>query len=62
MCHANLDARQKRQAGPDGRGRQMPIFYISELLGLAMGLPGARRWWKRHLTDPRPLLRTKGLA
>jgi heterodisulfide reductase subunit B len=53
MCHANLDLR--RQGG-------LPVFYVSELLGLALDLPEAPRWWKRHLTDPVPLLKTKGLA
>jgi len=61
MCHANLDARQKEAAAQFGRDYEMPIFYISELLGLAMGLPSASRWWKRHLVDPSGLLSAKEL-
>lgn len=62
MCHANLDARQKEAAAQFGRDYELPVFYISELLGLALGLPQASKWWKRHLTDPLRLLQTKGLA
>lgn len=61
MCHANLDARQQEAAAQFGRDYRMPVFYISELLGLAMGLPGTSRWWKKHLIDPRELLSRKGL-
>ena len=62
MCHANLDARQKEAAAQFGRSYEMPVFYISELLGLAMGLPDTARWWKRHLIDPLELLNAKGLV
>ncbi len=61
MCHANLDARQKEAAAQFGRSYEMPVFYISELLGLAMGLDTGR-WWKRHLIDPLELLNAKGLV
>ena len=62
MCHANLDARQGEAAREFGRDYKLPVFYISELLGLAMGHSDAPDWWKRHLIDPRPLLNAKGLA
>ncbi|MEW6751490.1 MAG: CoB--CoM heterodisulfide reductase iron-sulfur subunit B family protein [Candidatus Latescibacterota bacterium] len=62
MCQANLDARQGEAASRFGRAYRLPVLYVSELLALAMGLPGAQRWWRRHLTDPRPLLGQKGLA
>ena len=54
MCQINLDTRQK--------GYQMPIFYFTELLGLALDLPGTDNWFKYHVVDPRPLLRSVGLA
>jgi heterodisulfide reductase subunit B len=56
LCQVNLEM---RQAGP---GDRMPIFYISELMGLAFGLEESRSWWPKHLVDPRPLLRTAGLV
>jgi len=62
MCHANLDARQKEAAAQFGREYRIPVFYISELLGLAMELPGASRWLRRHLTDPLGVLQARGLV
>jgi len=54
MCQINLDTRQK--------GHKMPILYFTELLGLALNLPATNSWFKRHAIDPRPLLRSLGLA
>lgn len=54
MCQINLDTRQK--------DHHMPILYFTELLGLAFGLPGTSNWFKRHAIDPRPFLRSLGLA
>jgi len=62
MCHANLDARQKEAVIQFDRDYQMPIFYISELLGLAMEVPGSSKWWKRHLVDPLELLSRRELV
>jgi heterodisulfide reductase subunit B len=56
LCQVNLEM---RQAGP---GDRMPIFYISELMGLAFGLEESRAWWTKHLIDPRPVLQLAGLA
>lgn len=50
MCQANLDGRQGAQDAP------LPIFYVTELLGVALGASHTERWFKRHLVDPRPLL------
>jgi len=62
MCHANLDGRQQEAMAEFGRRHHMPILYISELLGLAMGLPEAHMWWPKHLTDPVGVLGARGLA
>ncbi|HID85956.1 MAG TPA: heterodisulfide reductase subunit B [Anaerolineae bacterium] len=55
MCQASLEMRQ------DGGREAMPVFYFTELMGLAMGLEESRRWWGKHLIDPRPLLKSLGL-
>lgn len=55
LCQVNLEMRQP--ATP-----RLPAFYFTELLGLAFDLPEARRWWPKHLIDPRPLLRSHNLA
>jgi len=54
MCQANLESRQ------GARSQEMPVFYFTELLGLAFGLPGVAGWLKKHLIDPRPLLTSLG--
>lgn len=51
LCQANLDIRQK-----PGRGAPLPVFYFTELLGLALELPDAKRWFKKHLVSPIRLL------
>ena len=53
---ANLDSRQD----PKGE-KPIPIFYFSELMGVAFGLSEAKSWFKKHLIDPRPLLAKLGL-
>jgi len=55
LCQVNLEMRQIPEI-------KMPAFYFTELLGLALGLPEAPTWWRKHLVDPRPILRTAGLA
>jgi len=52
LCQANLDMRY----GEDG----LPIFYFTELLGLALGIDG-KTWLDRHITDPLPLLSSLNL-
>jgi heterodisulfide reductase subunit B2 len=50
LCFGNLDTRQ------GSKGARLPVFYVTELLGVACGLsPG--QWLGKHLVDPAPLLR-----
>ena len=60
MCQANLDTRQKEIERERKTSFQMPVVYITELLAVAMGLPETRSWWRKHIVDPVPLLRSKG--
>ncbi len=39
LCMANLDMRADAAC-------KMPVFYFTELLALAMGLPGPDKWFK----------------
>ncbi|UCF97292.1 MAG: CoB--CoM heterodisulfide reductase iron-sulfur subunit B family protein [Spirochaetaceae bacterium] len=56
LCQINLDMRQS------ARGRtRLPVFYFTELMGVAMDLPGTNKWWAKHVVDPRPLLKTLDL-
>lgn len=56
VCQANLDT---RQSGAD----KIPIFYFSELLGLALGVKkqSVKSWWKRHIVSPEKLLKSQNL-
>jgi heterodisulfide reductase subunit B len=62
MCHANLDMRQAETLQEGTIPRKIPILYVTELLALAMGVKGIEKLWRKHLVDPMPLLRAKGLA
>jgi len=54
MCHLNLETRCNfKQA--------IPILHFSEVLSLALGIGDYKDWFARHLVDPRPLLKSKGL-
>ena len=61
MCQSNLDTRQKQISLETATEYSIPIFYFTELMGLAFGHPSAKEWLGRHMVDPRPLLEQKGL-
>lgn len=61
MCHENLDSKQAEISAEAGKPYNTPIFYFTELIGLAFGDPAVGKWLNRHTVDPRPLLREKGL-
>jgi len=61
MCQANLDGGESGLSKETGRDYRVPIFYFTELLGLALGLPETQGWLKRHLVSPIELLRAKSL-
>lgn len=54
VCMANLDIRA-------GENVRLPVFYFTELIALALGLPGPEDWFKLHHVDPVPLLSVLGL-
>ena len=54
MCEINLDSRQALE-------NKVPVFYFTELMALAFDLPNVEKWLGRHIVDPRPLLRDRGL-
>ncbi|MGQ9556755.1 MAG: CoB--CoM heterodisulfide reductase iron-sulfur subunit B family protein [Desulfurispora sp.] len=51
LCQLNLEVRRDNCA-------DIPVFYFTELLGLAMELPGSDKWLIKHFIDPMPLLRS----
>lgn len=61
LCQSNLDTREAEIEAERGKRFNLPVFYVTELMGLALGDARAAAWWKRHLVDPRPLLAGKGI-
>jgi len=61
LCQANLDTKQGMMSRNWGRKVHFPTFYFTELLGLALGSPKVDSWLKKHIIDPRDLLKSKGL-
>jgi heterodisulfide reductase subunit B2 len=53
LCHGNLDF---RQAAMSLRGQPpMPVLYITQLVGLALGLSRDKLGFERHFVDTQPL-------
>ncbi len=60
MCQANLDMTQTRISKKFSKDYYLPVFYFTELVGLALGHPEVKKWLAGHLVDPRPLLEKLG--
>jgi heterodisulfide reductase subunit B2 len=61
LCHGNLDIRQKEIEETTGERYGMPVFYITQLLALAVGVPAGKLGFDSMIVNPAPLLREKGL-
>ena len=61
MCQANLDMHQEKIGADWGKRFAFPIYYFTELIGLAQGAAGVERWLKRHITEPFALLKQLNL-
>ncbi len=56
MCHFNLDLRQPKVSRVFGERYHLPVFYFTQLLGLAMGLSRKETNVHKHIVNTRPLL------
>lgn len=61
MCQANLDLYQEDIAAELGREVYLPVFYFTELIGLALGHRETPVWLNRHMVSPKELLNQSGL-
>ena len=52
LCQANLEMRQELG---------FPIFYFTELMGVAFDVERREGWWKKHMISPKPLLESMEL-
>jgi heterodisulfide reductase subunit B len=60
MCQASLDLRQKDIKSGEGKGR-LPIVYITQLLGLCLGLEPGELGLSRLMAPPDAVLRALSL-
>ena len=60
MCQGNLDLYQEEIARIFKKEYRLPVFYFTELIGLALGLKDITRGLKRHRVNPLPYLKEKG--
>ncbi len=56
MCHSNLDMRQRNIRREDSGHKDIPILYLSELIGLAFGIELKKLGLDLHFIDPTPVL------
>ncbi len=61
LCQLNLDMRQKDVEAKLGRKYDLPVFYFTQLMGLAMGCSPKEVGLQQLVIDPQPLLKAKGL-
>ena len=61
MCQANLDTRQADISREAGKTYQVPILYVTEVIGIAFQNPSARQWLAKHLVPAEGMLAGKGL-
>lgn len=57
MCQTNLDTRQAAAATRLGGELDLPVVYITELVGLAFGIEPAKLGLRRHMVDAMRLTR-----
>jgi heterodisulfide reductase subunit B len=56
LCHVNLDTRQEEVEQEYGIKYGLPIFYFTELMALAMGVPSDKLGLKKHFVGTDELL------
>lgn len=61
LCHGNLDIRQHGIEEASDTRYNMPVFYITQLLGLAVGVSPSRLGLESMMVSPQPLLKEKNL-
>ncbi len=54
MCHLNLEIRCSIK-------NPIPTLHFSELLSMALGVEDQKKWFPRHIVDPVPVLKQRGL-
>lgn len=61
LCQSNLDMRQGEIWKQENKNNHLPILYITQLMGLAFGLPPEKLGLGSHIVDPMAMIKKKGL-
>jgi heterodisulfide reductase subunit B len=56
LCHANLDTRQLEVEKEYNAKYNMPIFYFTQLIGLALGIPADQLGLEKHFVSAEGIL------
>jgi succinate dehydrogenase / fumarate reductase cytochrome b subunit len=56
LCHLSLDAWQSKLRKQTGRDIEMPIFHLSQLIGVAAGLTDSELKFRRHVVSMKPVI------
>jgi heterodisulfide reductase subunit B len=59
MCHSNLDMRQGQMRRAGKGDHRMPVYYFTELIGIAIGLTPAELGIPRHMVDATSLVESQ---
>jgi len=62
FCHVNLDSRQKQIEEQIEETFDLPVLFLTQLMGLAFGVAPKDLGLGKHFVDPFPLLRRAGLV
>jgi heterodisulfide reductase subunit B len=60
LCQANLDTRQEEVEREYNVSYQIPIFYFTQLMGLAFGVPAEELGLQKHFVSADALLASAG--
>ena len=55
LCHLNLDLHQYQVSQRLGRSVDIPVFFLTELMAVALGVEESEDWLERHVTSPLPM-------
>ena len=62
LCHVNLDTRQEEVEKEYGASYDLPIFYFTQLMALAFGVPSSQLGLQKHFVSADGLLSANGLG
>ena len=61
LCHSNLDLRQCDIEKRIGADLEIPVLYFTQVLGLALGASARALGIRKHMINPLPILKKRGV-